>query len=405
MNVKKTVKGKKTITARKGTKALKVNFLTKALVAVLLVGMGIYFYQSVNAEDRKLSTVYIEAWRDPKGVRLSEQGVDIAFVAFAKISGTGLFFHEKEEGNKQIKQNIMQLKANNPKTKFVLAVGGYGVDGFSDASLDGNRYVFTKNIIDLVKELDLDGVDIDWEFPAFDAWGTVKASPKDTKNFTSLMRELREQLNLLPHKGNKKYILTFAAGTQDWYFKNVEVKAVEKYVDFINVMSYDLTGRWSETTGFNANLYKDKGNKATQSVDQIVRAFLNHGVDSKKLLLGIPAYSYGWTDVNSDEDGFFAKGKPIDIEKINIHYRNIEDKYLDKNGFKRYFDDQAKAAYLFNGSTFISYEDKEALREKVKYIKQKDLAGAMVWEYAQDAENGIIQYLSDNLNKELGTED
>lgn len=405
MNVKKTVKGKKTITARKGTKALKVNFLTKALVAVLLVGMGIYFYQSVNAEDRKLSTVYIEAWRDPKDVRLSEQGVDIAFVAFAKISGTGLFFHEKEEGNKQIKQNIMQLKANNPKTKFVLAVGGYGVDGFSDASLDGNRYVFTKNIIDLVKELDLDGVDIDWEFPAFDAWGTVKASPKDTKNFTSLMRELREQLNLLPHKGNKKYILTFAAGTQDWYFKNVEVKAVEKYVDFINVMSYDLTGRWSETTGFNANLYKDKGNKATLSVDQIVRAFLDHGVDSKKLLLGIPAYSYGWTDVNSDEDVFFAKGKPIDIEKVNIHYRNIEDKYLDKNGFRRYFDDQAKAAYLFNGSTFISYEDKEALREKVKYIKQKDLAGSMVWEYAQDAENGIIQYLSDNLNKELGTED
>ncbi|MGO4348700.1 glycoside hydrolase family 18 protein [Paenibacillus sp. MCAF9] len=367
--------------------------------------MGIYFYQSVNAEDRKLSTVYIEAWRDPKDVRLSEQGVDIAFVAFAKISGTGLFFHEKEEGNKQIKQNIMQLKANNPKTKFVLAVGGYGVDGFSDASLDGNRYVFTKNIIDLVKELDLDGVDIDWEFPAFDAWGTVKASPKDTKNFTSLMRELREQLNLLPHKGNKKYILTFAAGTQDWYFKNVEVKAVEKYVDFINVMSYDLTGRWSETTGFNANLYKDKGNKATLSVDQIVRAFLDHGVDSKKLLLGIPAYSYGWTDVNSDEDVFFAKGKPIDIEKVNIHYRNIEDKYLDKNGFRRYFDDQAKAAYLFNGSTFISYEDKEALREKVKYIKQKDLAGSMVWEYAQDAENGIIQYLSDNLNKELGTED
>lgn len=148
---------------------------------MLLIGMGIYFYQSVNAEDRKLSTVYIEAWRDPKDVRLSEQGVDIAFVAFAKISGTGLFFHEKEEGNKQIKQNIIQLKANNPKTKFVLAVGGYGVDGFSDASLDGNRYVFTKNIIDLVKELDLDGVDIDWEFPAFDAWGTVKASPKDTK--------------------------------------------------------------------------------------------------------------------------------------------------------------------------------------------------------------------------------
>ncbi|GKU77950.1 hypothetical protein L3i20_v223470 [Paenibacillus sp. L3-i20] len=381
-------------------KAIKVNWITKILVAILLIGIGIYFYQNANAEERKLTVAYIEAWRDPASVKLSEKGVDIAFVAFAKIAGTSLFFHEDAASNEAIKSNIKQLKANNPNTKMVLAVGGYGVDGFSDASLDGNRYLFTQSIIDVVKELDLDGIDIDWEFPAFDGWGTVKASPKDTVNFTNLMKELRERLNQLPHKDGKKYILTFAAGTQDWYFKNVELQKVEKYVDFINIMSYDLTGRWSETTGFNANLYMDEHNKSLLSVDSIVAEYLKLGIGSKKLLLGVPAYSYGWTGVKSKGDGLFEKGKPIDIDKTDLSYKTIEKEYLDKNGFKRYFDEKAKAAYLYNGDTFISYEDTEALEAKVKYIKEKDLAGAMVWEYAQDAENGIIQYLSDHLNEE-----
>ncbi|MFD0589544.1 glycoside hydrolase family 18 protein [Paenibacillus sp. GCM10027627] len=378
---------------------MKINAWTKIIVAVLLIGLGIYYFQSVNKEERRVTTVYIEAWRDPKEVKLSEKGVDIAFVAFAKIKGTSLYFHETEKGNEEIKNNIKQLKANNPDTKMVLAVGGYGVDGFSDASLDGNRYLFTTSIVEMVKELDLDGVDIDWEFPAFDAWGTVKASPKDTVNFTSLMRELRERLNLLPHKGNKKYILTFAAGTQDWYFEKVELKKVEKYVDFINVMSYDLTGRWSDTTGYNANLYLDKEKKSQLSIDGIINQYLDIGIDSKKLLLGIPAYSYGWSGVKSKEGGLFEKGKPIDIVKKDLSYKTIEKDYLDKKGFKRYFDEDAKAAYLYNGDIFISYEDLEAVGAKVDYIKKKNLAGAMVWEYSQDSEDGIIQYLTDNLNE------
>lgn len=384
----------------RANKAVKINAWTKIIVAIIFIGLAVYYFQSLNKEERRITSVYIEAWRDPANVKLSEKGVDIAFVAFAKIAGTNLFFHEDEAANEQIKNNIKQLKANNPETKLVLAVGGYGVDGFSDASMDGSRYLFTESIIELVKELDLDGVDIDWEFPAHDGWGTVKADPKDTVNFTSLMRELRDKLNLLPHKGNKRYILTFAAGTQDWYFEKVELKEVEKYVDFINIMSYDLTGRWADKTGFNANLYMDGQGVSPLSIDQIVDSYLKLGIDSEKLLLGIPAYSYGWTGVKSKGDGLFEKGEPIDIVETDLSYKTIVKDYLNKNGFKRYFDEDAKAAYLYDGDTFISFEDLEAVEAKVQYIKKKRLAGAMVWEYAQDAEDGIIQYLSDHLNED-----
>lgn len=378
---------------------MKVNLWTKCFIVVLLAGMGLYFYQISNAGDRKVTAVYVEAWKDYKNIKLSEKNVDIAFIAFAKIDGTNIYFHEDGATNDQIKENIKKLKQHNPKTKMVLAVGGYGADGFSDASLDGNRYLFTESIINMVKELELDGVDIDWEYPAFHAWNTQKARPEDTQNFTSLMKELREKLYRLPHPKNKKYLLTFASGTQDWYFQNVEVKQVEKYVDYINVMTYDFTGRWSDTTGYNSNLYPDREKKAKHSIDQVITMYLDHEIDSKKLLLGVPAYSYGWKDVKSKTDGAFSPGKPIDIDKTDLSYKTIAKSYLNKNGYKRYYDDQAKTAYIYNGNTFISYEDKEALAEKVKYIKAKELGGAMVWEYSQDAEDGIVKFLGESLNK------
>jgi chitinase len=362
------------------------------------VGMGFYFYQISSAADRKVTAVYVDVLKDTQTIRLSEKNVDIAFIAFAKIDGTRIYFHEDERTNQQIKDNIKKMKENNPNTRMVLAVGGYGVDGFSDAALDGNRYLFTESIIQTVKELGLDGVDIDWEYPAFHAWNTQKSRPEDTQNFTSLMKDLRDKLYRLPYK-SKGYLLTFASGTQDWYFQNVEVKKVEKYVDYINVMSYDLIGKWSDTTGFNANLYTDRQKKSQMSVDQIVGMYLDHRIDSKKLLLGIPAYSYAWKEVKSDTDGAFSPGKSIDIDQVDLTYKTIQRSYLNKNGYKRYFDDQAKTAYLYNGNTFITYEDPEALLEKVKYIEKHDLGGAMVWEYSQDAEDGIVKFLGDHLGK------
>ncbi|OAB45887.1 glycoside hydrolase family 18 protein [Paenibacillus antarcticus] len=378
---------------------MKISLFTKAFVAILVVGMGIYFYDTIYS-DKKVTSVYIPIWKDFKDIDLKGKNVDIAIIAFAKIDKTNIYFDLDPAKNEVIKENIKKLQENNKKTSFILGVGGYKADGFSDASMDGNRYSFTESILAMVKELDLDGIDIDWEYPAFDAWNTIKARPEDTNNFTNLMKELKEKLDRLPRK-NKNYYLSFAAGNEDWYFKNVEVKKVEKYVDFINVMSYDLTGAWSETTGYNSNLYKDKNEKSRTSVDRIINLYLERDIDASKLLLGIPAYSYAWENVKSatNQDAAFTLGKPINIDKVDLSYKTIQDKYLEKDGFKRYFDDTAKTAFLYDGNTFITYEDEEALEAKVKYVRDKKLAGVMVWEYSQDSDEGIVKYLADNLNK------
>ncbi|WP_068777347.1 glycoside hydrolase family 18 protein [Paenibacillus sp. FJAT-26967] len=378
---------------------MRISLITKLILVLLVGGMGAYLYNNQRAESKKINSVYIvPTWDKITEVKFAEKNIDVAFIAFAQIDKNRVYFHEDKAVDGEIKENIKTLKKNNPQTRLVLAIGGYGAGGFSDASLGENRREFTDNIIALLKELNLDGIDIDWEYPASDAWGTQKSRPEDTQNFTLLMKELREKMNLLPHK-KKKYILSFASGTQDWYFKNVEVETVQKYVDYINLMSYDLTGKWSDTTGYNSNLYADADNKSVTSVDKIISMYLEHHIDPQKILLGVPAYSYGWKDVKSEGDGSFSPGTPIEINKVDLSYKALEEDYFDKNNFKRYYDEQAKAAYLFDGETFISYEDKEALKEKIAYIKAKNLGGAMVWEYSQDSEDGIMKYLGDHLNE------
>ncbi|MVP01027.1 glycoside hydrolase family 18 protein [Paenibacillus lutrae] len=378
---------------------MRISLITKLILVLLVGGMGAYLYNNQRAESKKINSVYIvPTWDKITEVKFAEKNIDVAFIAFAQIDKNRVYFHEDKAVDGEIKENIKTLKKNNPQTRLVLAIGGYGAGGFSDASLGENRREFTDNIIALLKELNLDGIDIDWEYPASDAWGTQESRPEDTQNFTLLMKELREKMNLLPHK-NKKYILSFASGTQDWYFKNVEVETVQKYVDYINLMSYDLTGKWSDTTGYNSNLYADAGNKSVTSVDKIISMYLEHNIDPQKILLGVPAYSYGWKDVKSEGDGSFSPGTPIEINKVDLSYKALEEDYFDKNDFKRYYDEQAKAAYLFDGETYISYEDKEALKEKIAYIKAKNLGGAMVWEYSQDSEDGIVKYLGDHLNE------
>jgi chitinase len=78
----------------------------------------------------------------------------------------------------------------------------------------------------------------------------------------------------------------------------------------------------------------------------------------------------------------------------------IKDSLENKKGYTKYWDDVAKAPYLFNPETkhFITYDDERSIREKCAYIKKNNLAGAMFWEYSSDKK----EYLLDVLAKEFG---
>ena len=71
-----------------------------------------------------------------------------------------------------------------------------------------------------------------------------------------------------------------------------------------------------------------------------------------------------------------------------------KEKFSD-NSFVRYWDESAKAPYLWSDENrvFISYEDEESIKYKVDYIKSLGLSGMMFWEYTDDYEGRLIEGL------------
>ena len=91
-------------------------------------------------------------------------------------------------------RSIVALKKQNPALKVLVSVGGWGSGRFSEMAADPkNRKAFANSCKKLVKDFNLDGIDIDWEYPTSSAAG-ISSSPADTDNFSALMHDLRKAL-------------------------------------------------------------------------------------------------------------------------------------------------------------------------------------------------------------------
>ncbi|MEC0371690.1 glycosyl hydrolase family 18 protein [Paenibacillus chibensis] len=290
------------------------------------------------------------------------------------------------------------LKSQNPNLKILNSVGGWAADGFSDAALTGaSRNTFADSIIDYVKKYHLDGIDLDWEYPTQEA-GDTTGRAEDRENFTLLLKLIREKLNELGLENNKYYELTIAAGATKSYLDGVEIDQVAKYVDNINLMTYDFAGGWSTQTEHHTNLFGDG-----QSADHAVTLFSNSHVPTNKLVIGAAFYSHKWTKVQSAEHNGLGQGAEGSWE--TPVYTDILANYNADSDFVRYWDDNAKAPYLFDGSTFISYDDPQSMAEKAKYVLDHKLGGAMFWEYSQDASGSLLTALNDGLKGKKFEED
>lgn len=135
------------------------------------------------------------------------------------------------------------LKKKNPKLKILISIGGWGwSNNFSDAVLsDTSRAGFAASAVDIIAKYHLDGIDIDWEYPALRGAGNINR-PVDKQNYTLMFREIRHDLDLLQQKTGQTYLLTTAVGAFPNYLKNTEMDQVQQYTDFISLMTYDYSG-------------------------------------------------------------------------------------------------------------------------------------------------------------------
>ena len=287
-------------------------------------------------------------------------------------------------------EQLARLREINPQIKILLSVGGWGAGGFSNAAATAEGCeIFAQSALDAYNNLGLDGIDIDWEYPCSDAAG-IDSSPKDKYTFTTMMQKIREALPT-------SAMVTIAAGAGEYFIAGTEMDKVVKYLDYVQLMTYDMAG--GKRTGHHTNLYAPSDAVRQSSADYAVNIFNQAGVPLDKIILGAAFYSRDWKDVQSTENNGLNQetSNTQSYPGFGPKYSVLYDEYINKNNYVRYWDDNAKAPYLFNGSHFITYDDEESIAHKCGYIKKKNIKGIMYWEHSCDETRRLLNAINDNL--------
>jgi chitinase len=294
-------------------------------------------------------------------------------------------------------RKLNALKRINPDLKIVISIGGWAwSENFSDAVFtESSRIKFARSSVDIVRQYDLDGVDIDWEYPAMRGEEGNVFRPEDKHNFTLMFKALREELNVLEKEKGRKYLLTTAVGGSKSFIENTEMGLAQQYLDYVLIMTYDYGGK-NGTVGHHTNLYDYGDSDDVSSADRSVKNFIAAGVPAYKIGLGAAFYGKGWEAASGANNGLGEKR----VKAVQGGgYTKLKDTLIDQNGYKKYYDKKARAPYLFNDSTkvLITYEDEKSIKGKCKYIKKKKLAGIFFWEYFSDPKEYLLTEISKNL--------
>lgn len=188
-------------------------------------------------------------------------------------------------------QEIVSL-AHQKGVKVLIAVGGWdiGDGGGNDsrftqlAASSSTRTAFVNNLVNLVNQYDLDGVDMDWEYPR---------EGNEPQNFELLMEELGQAMR------SRGKLLTAAVVASGWTAGGV-LNGVFDDVDFLNLMAYD---------GGNPH-------SPYSYAEQSLNYWVGRGLPRSKAIIGVPFYGRNGGQFVTYRD-LLAQGASPDSDSFN----------------------------------------------------------------------------------------
>lgn len=295
---------------------------------------------------------------------------------------------------------LNRIKQEHPDISILLSVGGWSAGGFSEAaSTERGRSSMAQSSLDVIAEYGLDGIDLDWEYPCYAEAG-IAASPDDRGNFTLLLRTIREALDERGAADGRHYLLTIAAGADQYYVDGTQMDEAQRYLDYVQLMTYDMRGGFQILTGHHTNLHTPTGDLFRVSTESSVNLFLKAGVPRHKIVIGAAFYSRMWTGVTNVNNGLHQMAATSG--GYGPEFTDLHREYIDRGGFVRYWDDEAKAPYLYDGGlhdggTFITYDDEQSIACKCRYTLEQQLGGVMFWEYRCDRTGLLLEAIRAGL--------
>lgn len=372
---------------------------------------------------------------------------------------------------------LNKFKKQHPDVKTLISVGGWAETGgyFDDGGTrvnSGGFYsmatnadgsvnqsgidTFADSAVAFIRKYGFNGVDIDYEYPTSmkDAghpldWPLSNARRSGlVKGYAALMKTLRERLDRAGTADGRHYLLSVAAPSSGYLLRGMETFQVQKYLDYVNIMSYDLHGAWNEYVGPNASLFDD-GKDAELAAAGVYSTsqyggigylntdwayhYFRGSMPAGRINIGLPYYTRGFKNVTGGTDGLWGRAPStacpagsgltkcgdgaVGIDNLwhdldtdgeespagsnpMWHAKNLEKgivgDYVTKYGFPagtrltgtyaRRYDSTLVAPWLWNAEkkVFLSTEDEQSVNAKADYVVDHGIGGTMVWELAGD---------------------
>ncbi|MCW5254043.1 chitinase C-terminal domain-containing protein [Streptomyces sp. SHP 1-2] len=372
---------------------------------------------------------------------------------------------------------LTKFKKQHPNVKTMISVGGWAETGgyFAD---DGSRVnsggfysmatnadgsvntagieTFANSSVDFIRKYGFSGVDIDYEYPTSMKdtgnpldWSFANARRAGlVKGYAVLMKTLREKLDRAGAADGKHYLLSVAAPSSGYLLRGMETFQVQKYLDYVNIMSYDLHGAWNEHVGPNASLFDDGKDSELAGAGVYTTSqyggigylntdwayhYFRGSMPSGRINIGLPYYTRGFKNVTGGTNGLWGKAAAttcpagsgltkcgdgaVGIDNLwhdlddngkespagsnpMWHAKNLEKgivgDYVTDYGFPantaltgtyaRNYSSTLVAPWLWNAEkkVFLSTEDEQSVKAKADYVVDRGIGGTMIWELAGD---------------------
>jgi chitinase len=365
-----------------------------ALVLLLMVGVtmpttSVSAGLLLGAKDREKASVRKSVSRDIDGPwlmsyyvgyqngYLKPRDVDYSLMTHIVVGGVGAradgtlneHWHLSNGDGRDMAEEVGRRADRKGVKKLIWLGGPNEEDKFYSATSNTYREAFVENIIELVDELGYDGVDIDWE----------PIRSKDEDGILRLVRDLREADPDLIITVPVNWVETTMLARKDLSVYD----DMAQYVDRMFIMSYSMAGPWPGWQSWHGGALKGDGLTTPGSVDTSVRAYTRAGVPEEKLGVGVGTYATCWEyPVRKPKQTLPYGFSSRDIGVMSM--RTLMDDYYSRKYEE--WDSRAKVPYLSYRRAhgdwecgFISYENERSVEEKMEYVRDGDLGGAIVW--------------------------
>lgn len=350
----------------------------------------------MNEDRNKNIGAYYQSWGRYQGHppnKIPWNLLDIVYYAFMDVSEDGEVIYGDPTGDSLNFSVFEEVNENSLDLKTMLSIGGWSYSTyFSNAALtEDSRRKFAETAVEKIREAKFNGIDIMWEYPGGGGPSGEVVRENDMHRFTLLLKKCRDLLDEAGEEDDERYMLTTAVMDSPHYYQGeLETEEIAKYVDWVNVMAYDIQidAEWSDKTNFNSPLFKTSDDPAPE--DHNVSSFMEYwsgtGIPHHKLNLGIPFYGRGYANVNEKNNGLYQNHHDTPEALSEISYREIKKRYQSLEEYEYHWHPDAKVPWLYSpkNNVFITFDDPKSVSVKTDWSLNNDFGGVFAWSVDQD---------------------